>query len=259
MLAAGLSDSSSSIFVYGPDGAERNIINASGELVPGSLEWSADGSTLYGLTESSSAPPYSYSLQVYDSAAVVTPVLSLASSNPTPFPGTTLTISGTLTLPAGTPIAGVPVTVSGGTLSAPVRLATNSSGAFSVTDTPEAEGTYTYTASYPGDSVNKAVSTSITVTVTPHASKLTLTGPNEPTGIVLPGTTFKVTGILTLSGAPAAGAPVSVTRRSAERRKVHVQDGHDRQRRQLRDHRPPHDARQLRLHRELRRDHDHDG
>lgn len=98
--------------------------------------------------------------------------------------GKTVSVSGTLTLGTGYPPAGTQVTITrtlSGTTTETKTLTTGANGAFSFTDSaPPAYGTYTYTASYAGDSATAPATTAKTVLVTglPTALKLTTNATN---------------------------------------------------------------------------------
>ena len=178
-------------------------------LVGGGLALSADGSTLYAVTVTPSSaangPKSFYSLHVYSNpAAAVT-----LSGPPTDIAGNSLTLTGAVSLPAGTPPpAGATVTVArtaaGSTT--PVTLPpvnTAADGTFTLSDTPTEAGTYTYTASY-GDSP----AASFVVNVTPDLTALTLSGPDS----VKKDHKFTLNGTLTFDGNPApAGTALSIT------------------------------------------------
>jgi hypothetical protein len=94
--------------------------------------------------------------------------------------GDNLTLTGTLSvgtgsLPAGAEV-GITRTVAGaGAETKSVSVTTTSSGTFSWTDTPPVAGSYTYTASYAGNSAIGAAETVRQVTVAGAPSKLTVT------------------------------------------------------------------------------------
>jgi hypothetical protein len=177
-------------------------------LVAGGLALSSDGSALYAVTFTKSdainGPKSSWALHVYsDPAAAMT--LTGPSAD---IAGNSLTLTGTATLPNGTPPpAGATITVTrtaAGTT--PVTLApvsTAADGTFSLSDTPTAPGTYTYAASY-GDSS----AATVVVDVTPDLTTLSLSGPDT----VKIGSKVTLTGTLTFDGSPPpAGTTVTVT------------------------------------------------
>jgi hypothetical protein len=146
-----------------------------------------------------------YSLHVFSNpAAAVTltgPSVGIA--------GNSLTLTGTVTLPAGTPPAGatVKVTRTAAGSKTPVTLppvSTATDGTFTLSDTPTAPGTYTYAASYGDSSAG-----SVVVNVTPNMTVLALSGPDS----LRIGSELTLSGTLTFDGNPApAGTTVTVTR-----------------------------------------------
>ncbi|MFE2214107.1 choice-of-anchor D domain-containing protein [Streptomyces canus] len=123
----------------------------------------------------------------------------------TAVPGRSLTVTGTLTSTAAlAPGQVVKVTRNGTALP---DVVTTADGSFTFTDTPSAEGTYTYGASYAGDDTHEAASAGGLVQVAKLPVTLTLTAPG----------TAPRAGALTvsgqISGAPfAAGQVVKVTK-----------------------------------------------
>ncbi|MFJ9006293.1 choice-of-anchor D domain-containing protein [Streptomyces canus] len=123
----------------------------------------------------------------------------------TAVPGRSLTVTGTLTSTAAlAPGQVVKVTRNGTALP---DAATTADGSFTFTDTPSAEGTYTYGASYAGDDTHETASATGLVQVAKLPVTLTLTAPG----------TAPRAGALTvsgkISGAPfAAGQVVKVTK-----------------------------------------------
>lgn len=182
------------------------------ELAFGGLAWSSDGSLLAVVTRTQVQSTFTYALQVISNPLLTTSTLSVGgTSNATPVQP--ITISGLLALSTGAPPAGTTITVTrteAGSSAAPATFTTTTAadGSFTVSDTALPVGTYTYTASYAGDSATAAATGSQVVTVALSPSALTLSGP----GTVLTGTSVTLTGNLTVAGTPAAGASVTVRR-----------------------------------------------
>jgi hypothetical protein len=84
-------------------------------------------------------------------------------------------------------------------------------GAFDFTDAPTALGTYTYTASYAGDSATTPAQGTTRLTVALTTARITFTMPKT----AIPFKAYSVTGSLSFSfGAPATGTPLTVTRKN---------------------------------------------
>ncbi len=115
--------------------------------------------------------------------------------NPAPYPGQTLTLS--RTSPDGTTVQiGQTTTSSNG-------------GLFTFSDTPPALGTYTYTVSFAGDPATNTAPDTMSRTVTvlkPAQASLQL-----PQAVPA-NQSFKLTGVLTANGAPAAGKTMNIFR-----------------------------------------------
>jgi hypothetical protein len=152
------------IYVYKPDGALLNTveIGTGDEITEGEgLAWldTPDGPGLaaaYGVGDS---PPYA--VEIFDQAEGQ-PMVTFTARAKTSF-GHPVTLSGTSLLPSGAADT-APVTITrsgpGGTVTLPA-VTPSSSGAFTVTNTPKAVGTYTYTATV------GAISASATARVIP--------------------------------------------------------------------------------------------
>jgi hypothetical protein len=180
-------------------------------LAPGGLAW-GDSTVLAAVMADATgdnSAPYTYQLRV-----ITYPLLAqsaLAVSNPGLSPlGSAISVSGVLTA-NGAAAPGKTVTVSrstpGGT---PVQLGqatTDSGGVFTISDTPPALGTYTYTASFAGDSATAPATDTETATVFDPA-QITLKMPSTVTS----NQSFEVSGTLTFgSGASASGKTVTFT------------------------------------------------
>jgi hypothetical protein len=120
-------------------------------------------------------------------------------------PGRPLTVSGTLTSSVALPAGQVAHITRNGT--ALPDVTTKADGSFAFTDTPPAEGTYTYAASYAGDATHATASATSLVQVSKPATSVSLTAPATATRAQ------KLTVSGTLSGSPfAAGGVVKVTK-----------------------------------------------
>lgn len=120
-------------------------------------------------------------------------------------PGRPLTVTGTLTSTVSLP-AGQPVHITRNGTALP-DVTTKADGSLTFTDTPPAEGTYTYAASYAGDATHDPASTTSLVQASKLATTVTMTAPATSTRAQ------KLTVSGTLSGAPfAAGGVVKVTK-----------------------------------------------
>ncbi|WP_020118540.1 choice-of-anchor D domain-containing protein [Streptomyces canus] len=130
--------------------------------------------------------------------------LHLSTSSPA-VPGRPLTVTGTLTSSAALP-AGQPVHITRNGTALP-DVTTKADGSLTFTDTPPAEGTYTYAASYAGDATHDPASTTSLVQASKLVTTVTMTAPATSTRAQ------KLTVSGTLSGAPfAAGGVVKVTK-----------------------------------------------
>jgi hypothetical protein len=145
------------IYVYKPDGALLNTleIGTGDEITEGNgLAWldTPDGPGLaaaYGVGDS---PPYAIEILAQ---AEGRPMVTFTASAKTSF-GHPITLSGSSLLPSGAADT-APVTITrsgpGGTVKLPA-LTPSPAGAFTVTNTPKAVGTYTYTATSGPSSAN---------------------------------------------------------------------------------------------------------
>ena len=124
-----------------------------------------------------------------------------------------LTLTGQLTLPDGSAPGEQPLVVTrqlpDGTRSTIDGVTTAADGTFTVTDTVPVVGEVRYDVYWNGSPAFRWSSTSLTVTVAPHPSSLTISGPT--TGTARRPLTF--TGVLDLGGlTPPPGATISVWR-----------------------------------------------
>ena len=148
-------------------------------------------------------------------ADLLTPSLTVDPSPTAVVVGDPVTVSGVLTVPQDRADASIVVSRSSdGVTFAPVSnspVTTGATGAFSLSDTPPDPGTFTYKASWDGDSVTYGAgeATSGQVTVLPTAI-LTIE-PDDTSSLV--GQSVSVSGAITTS-ADTAGASVVVSRSS---------------------------------------------
>jgi hypothetical protein len=123
----------------------------------------------------------------------------------TAVPGRPLTVTGTLTSSAALP-AGQPVHITRNGTALP-DVTTKADGSLTFTDTPPAEGTYTYAASYAGDATHDPANATSLVQASKLATTVTMTAPATSTRAQ------KLTVSGTLSGSPfATGGVVKVTK-----------------------------------------------
>jgi hypothetical protein len=125
-----------------------------------------------------------------------------------------VTLTGNLMV-AGSLASGDSVTITranpGGSVTSLPSQQTDVNGAFSLTDTPPATGTYTYTASYAGDADTSPAQATAQVTVSLYATTLTLSGPSR----VLPGKGFSISGAISFAtGSITTGSPITITRKN---------------------------------------------
>jgi hypothetical protein len=190
LVAIGVNNSVPDIFVYAPGGdTPLNVLSAgSYGLAPGGLALSADGSRLFALALGASV------------SSGLTGGYRLYSDTFPAHHRSSLTLTGTASVPAGHPLT-LRGTLSAGGASSAARasieiirtgpdgsktwwVSTGSNGTFSATDTPPGTGAYFYVASYAG-----------TASVTPGWARANVTA-------TPPGT--QVTPSLTISASPAA-------------------------------------------------------
>jgi sugar lactone lactonase YvrE len=147
--------------------AENHLTLPSGDVAPDGLEWGADGTTLYAVTED---PSGAYRLNVLDAPKLTDTELALRPPQYA-VPTERYTVGGSLStrglLPAG---AALEVTRDGAALPG---VTLGADGTFTFTDVQQDEGAYTYQVAYPGDATHRPATASLTV----HVAKL-------PTGVV---------------------------------------------------------------------------
>jgi hypothetical protein len=172
-------------YVYSADGgtALRNVADFmpgdGSEYAGGGLAWAADGSELFSVDYAEIGSGWQYVLQTVSDPETTRSTLSLTTPA-TVDVGRTVAVTGTLKLSTGAyPPAGTPVTITRsmtGTTPETKTVTTGTDGAFSLTDAaPPTYGTYTYTASYAGNSTTAASTTTRAMTITRFETALTLT------------------------------------------------------------------------------------
>jgi hypothetical protein len=153
--------------------------------------------------------PYTYQLRVITYPLLAQSALVVNDPGLSPL-GSAISVSGVLTV-NGAAAAGQTVTISrstsGGTPVQVGQATTDSGGVFTISDTPSALGTYTYTASFAGDPATAPATATGTATVFDTA-QITLKIPSTVTS----NQSFEVSGRLTFgSGASASGKTVTFT------------------------------------------------
>jgi hypothetical protein len=165
------------IYVYKPDGTLLNTlaITAGSKIDEAyGLAWvdAAGGPDLAAIYQSTTTK--AYTVDVFDKAELPRPTVTFTATAQTSF-GQPVKLSGTARLPGGAAdTAKVTITRSGpgGTVALPAVIP-STAGAFTLTDTPKAAGTYTYKAS------TGATSVTATAKVTANVPALTLTPGNS--------------------------------------------------------------------------------
>jgi hypothetical protein len=174
-------------YVYSPGGgtAPRNIFDFapgySNLYEAGGLAWAADGSELFAVVNAYGASgtngTWNVVLQTFREPETTRATLMLGGTSSADI-GKSVTIAGTLQLGTGNPPANTPITITrtmAGTATEKHTVTTGAKGAFSFTDKPTVLGTYTYTASYAGNSTTQAATVTRAVQITRLPVSLTLT------------------------------------------------------------------------------------
>jgi hypothetical protein len=175
-------------YVYSPDGGTtlRNIFSlgtATMEYAKGGLAWAADSSELFAVMYVQVGSGWQYELQTFTDPETTRATLALNTPASVEL-GKTVSVKGTLTLGTGYPPSGAGVTITrtmSGTTTETKTVLTGTDGAFSFAGAaPPKYGTYTYTASYAGNSTTDSATTTSSVTITrlPTTLKLTTNGTN---------------------------------------------------------------------------------
>jgi 5-hydroxyisourate hydrolase-like protein (transthyretin family) len=200
--------------LYALEGTLGGFGSGPANLAPGGLAW-GDSTVLAAVLAEEDTAPNLYEVHVMTYPLLTQSQISLGGINPEPL-GQSITIAGGLTQffdnPA--PYPGQTLTLSrtspdGTTVQIGQATTSSYGGLFTFSDTPPALGTYTYTVSFAGDpATNTAPDTmSRTVTVLKPA-QVSLQLPQA----VLANQSFKLTGVLTGNGAPAAGKTMNIFR-----------------------------------------------
>lgn len=182
--------SAAGLYVYAGSGlAENKVTFPSGTLAPDGLEWAADGTTLYAVTKDpTGATGPTYTLNVLREAKLTDTQLALNHPQYA-VPTQQFTVTGTLStkgwLPAG---ASLRVTRDGEELP-DAKATVAKDGTFTVTDTRQDEGAYTYEVTYAGDATHRPATAALTV----HVAKL-------PTTIPFPDLTSAEPGAVAFTG-----------------------------------------------------------
>jgi hypothetical protein len=197
--------------IYQPGGTLLNTLSVptTGYLIPAALAFSADGSKLFAVDQDFSG---GYSLTEFDNPTLNRSELTLTGPSPAVV-GTTVTLTGSLTLGNSASPAGLTVAITrtnpGGTTTTLPSVQTASDGSFTFTDSPTATGNYTYTASYAGDTSTEAATATFQMTVALNKATISLTSP----GVVTYGYNVTVDGKMSLTtGAPPTGTKLTVVR-----------------------------------------------
>ena len=215
-IAVGTYGSPSAVYVYKSDGTLVNVftlVDPNSLVDTNGLAWEDTSSGPQLAAVEQPLGSLSYSLQVFNQPLVTQSALTLTTPS-TAVIGSTIRLTGSLTLSNGATLpSGTSVTITrngpGGSVPLP-PVTPLADGSFTASDTPATTGTYTYTASYAGDTgITTSATATATVTVSLNAARLTLGGPAS----------IWVTRSATLSGALAfgtgtvpAGTKVTITR-----------------------------------------------
>ena len=203
-----------SLSVYAEGGSAALGSYSPGTLAAHGLAWSPDSGTLFAVTDTyddnAGESGYTYTLNVIPNPALAASRLTL-DGPATDVPGRQLTVQGTLSSTSALP-AGATVTVTRTDPADPDGVALPAAtvaadGSFSVTDTPQTPGTYSYRADYAGDAGHTGAEAAVTVAVAYPAAVPVLTAPATDTR----GKALRITGRLP-DGPYPAGAGVQITR-----------------------------------------------
>jgi hypothetical protein len=144
-------------------------------LEAGSVAWV--GSAVYGVVFYNTGSVYQYYLQVIDQPLLTQSSLTLSAPSSV-YLGTSVHVTGTLSLSTGAPSTGTAVAITrtgpSSTDTKTFPVTTGTGGTFSLADTPPGPGTFTYTASYAGSQTVAAATAAQTVTVNKLVPSLTL-------------------------------------------------------------------------------------
>ncbi|WP_333777731.1 hypothetical protein [Streptomyces sp. IBSBF 3136] len=200
------SGAAAGFYVYSGAGnlAENHGAFPSGTVAPDGLAWGADGSTLYAVTRDSSG---AYTLGVLDGAKLTDTRLSLTHPRQA-VPTEQFTITGSLATDGAMPSgAALRVTRDGTALP---DATVGKDGTFTVADTRQDEGAYTYQVTYAGDAAHRPATASLTV----HVTRLETVIPFPEVGSAKPGSVVLTGSLMTMlnAGSLPAGTTVRVSR-----------------------------------------------
>jgi hypothetical protein len=141
------------------------------------LAFASDGSYLAGVADGNGVPPYTLAVHSMPDPGVTASSISLGGTSSAVL-GKTVTLAGKLAYTVGTPAAKTRITITrklaGSTATRTFTVQTAAGGSFRLTDTPSPVGTYTYTASYAGDTSHQPSAGTRTVDVLRCPVSLTL-------------------------------------------------------------------------------------
>lgn len=160
--------------VYKPGAATPVRRIDAGDSTMGEVAWAPDSSRLFALTGTTNN---TYTLKAFTGPALSVPTLTAdAPASATRAKPLTITgkISASVPLPAGTKLVVTRTDLESPSGKALAAATVKADGTYSVTDTPPAGGTVTYTVAYAGDAEHTAVSASDKVAVSRAAVALTL-------------------------------------------------------------------------------------
>ncbi|MFD4413645.1 MULTISPECIES: hypothetical protein [unclassified Streptomyces] len=164
------SGSAAGLYLYADsNSAENHITFPTGTLAPDGLEWGADGVTLYAVTRDSSG---GYALDVLGAPKLTDTQLSLNAPQYA-VPTRQFTFTGSVSTKGFVPAGATLQVTRDGTPLPDATAAVGKDGSFTVSDTRQDEGAYTYQVSYAGDATHRATTASLTV----HVAKLSTTIP----------------------------------------------------------------------------------
>jgi sugar lactone lactonase YvrE len=145
-------------------------------LVARGLAWSAKGSTLYAVTQDMDTS--AWAIRVLNNPTLTVATLQLRGTFKAQI-GAKVTLTGTLSFTVGTPRAGTKIaiarTMAGSSGIKRLAAKLGAGGTFTLTDTAATPGTYTYTATYGGDSTHQPATATRRVTITKLPVSLSVT------------------------------------------------------------------------------------
>lgn len=193
------------VFLYsGSNTAMSSFAFAPSSLAPDGLAWGADGLTLYAVTTDSSG---AYTLNVLPEAELTDTQLSLKEPN-FAVPTQPFTFGGSLATKGVIPVGSALQVSRDGTALPDATVAAD--GSFTVTDTQQNEGAYTYQVSYAGDATHRPSTASLVVNVSrlPTGIFASSAASSTPASVTLAGTLSTSRGL----GSIAPGTTIQVIR-----------------------------------------------